>query len=412
MARTETPDVAASGGEVPMVFDADNHYWETSDAFTRYRSPRFADRGVLVKEVDGRMRYVIRGELHPWIPGPADVNPRPRPGALLGYFSGASGSIDAALMAEDPKKHPEWFNRDARISVMDAQGVEAVWMFPSQGVCMEGPMQPDVEAVLDIFHAFNRWIDDEWGFAHHDRIFAAPYVTLSDLDSAIGELEWILDRGARVVAIRPGPVFSREGWKSPADEVFDPFWDRVEEARLVVAAHPGFDDGYRDVEDAVARSWGYQSRRRQGPVSSLQFYEPFVDAVMHDRLIHDFMVAVVAHGLFERHPQLHFASIENGAAWVPDAIGALRRFQRSSRPGLTSDLVEQFREHVWVTPFISDPLPALLEHMPVERILFGSDWPHAEGLAEPRQYLDYITMLSVDDRRKVMRDNARELTFP
>ena len=255
---------------------------------------------------------MIRGELHPWIPGPGDVNPRPRPGALHDYFAGVSDSIDAALMAEDPKEHPEWFNRDARLEVMDEQGVEAVWMFPSQGVCMEGPMQPDVEAILDIFHAFNHWIDDEWGFAHKDRIFAAPYLTLSDLDSALGELEWVLDRGARVVALRPGPVFTPEGWKSPADPAFDPFWARVEEARLVVATHPGFDDGYRDVEDALARSWGYESRRRQGPVSSLNFYEPFVDAVMHDRLIHDFMVAVVAHGLFERHPRLRLASIENG----------------------------------------------------------------------------------------------------
>jgi predicted TIM-barrel fold metal-dependent hydrolase len=186
----------------------------------------------------------------------------------------------------------------------------------------------------------------------------------------------------------------------------------VDEARLVVAAHPGFDDGYRDVEDAIARSWGYESRRRHGPVSSLNFYEPYVDAVMHDRLIHDFMVAVVAHGLFERHPHLHFASIENGAGWVPNAIAALRRFQRATRSALTSDPVEQFREHVWVTPFISDTVPALLEYMPVERILFGSDWPHAEGLADPKQYFDYLTTLSVDDRRKVMRDNARELTFP
>ena len=111
-------------------------------------------------------------------------------------------------MAEDPKDHPEWFNRDARIAVMDEQGVEAVWMFPSQGVCMEGPMQPDVEAILDIFRGFNRWIDDEWGFAYKNRIFAAPYLTLSDLDLALGELAWVLDRGARVVALRPGPVFT------------------------------------------------------------------------------------------------------------------------------------------------------------------------------------------------------------
>jgi predicted TIM-barrel fold metal-dependent hydrolase len=403
--------MASSSDRVATVFDADNHYWETSDAFTRYRSAKFADRGVLVKEVDGRMRYVIRGELHPWIPGPGDVNPRPRPGALHDYFAGTSDSIDAALMAEDPTEHPEWFNREARLKIMDEQGVEAVWMFPSQGVCMEGPMQPDVEAILDIFHAFNRWIDDEWGFAHKDRIFAAPYLTLSDLDSALGELEWVLDRGARLVALRPGPVFTPDGWKSPADPAFDPFWSRVDEAQLVVATHPGFDDGYRDVENALAQSWGYESRRRQGPVSSLNFYEPFVDAVMHDRLIHDFMVAVVAHGLFDRHPGLRFASIENGAAWVPDVLAALRRFHRLSRRALRGDPVEQFRQHVWVAPAVSEAVPALLEHMPVERVLFGSDWPHAEGLADPKQYLEHLVMLSSDEQRKIMRDNARALTF-
>ena len=73
--------------------------------------------------------------------------------------------------------------------------------------------------------------------------------------------------------------------------------------------------------------------------------------------------------------------------------------------------MEQFREHVWVTPFVDDHVGALLEHVPVERVLFGSDWPHAEGFAEPRQYLGRVADLSIDDQRRIMRDNARELTF-
>jgi len=146
-------------------------------------------------------------------------------------------------------------------------------------------------------------------------------------------------------------------------------------------------------------------------VSSLNFYEPFVDAVMHHRLIHDFMVAVVAHGLFERHPRLRLASIENGAGWVPDVLGALWRFRRASPGALKTDPVVQFRDHVWVTPFVDDAVPALLEHLPVERVLFGSDWPHAEGFADPKQYLDYLVTLPLGDQRKIMRDNARELTF-
>ena len=390
---------------LPTVFDADNHYWEASDAFTRYRSPEFAERGVLVREVDGRMRYVVHGDLHPWIPGPGDANPRPQPGAFLDR---SGRSIPEMLTSEDPKEHPEWFNRDARLRVMDTQGVEACFMFPSQGVCMEGPMQPDVEAIVDIFRGFNRWIDDEWGFAYRDRIFGAPYLTLSDLDAAIEELEWVLDHGARIVAVRPGPVFTPEGWKSPADPVYDPFWARVAEARLVVACHPGFDDGYRDVENAVARSWGYESRRREGAVSSLNFYEPIVGALMGHRLIHDFMVVIVAQGLFERHPALRLASIENGVKWVPDALKTFARLSMGD-PATPTNLIEQFHEHVWVTPFTDDDVHALLELVPVERVLFGSDYPHAEGFAEPKQFLSLLEGISARDQQRIMRDNAREL---
>ena len=282
-------------------------------------------------------------------------------------------------------------------------------MFPSQGVCMEGPMQPDVAAIIDIFRAFNRWIDDEWGFAYQDRIFAAPYLTLSDLDAAVAELEWVLDRGARIVAVRPGPVFTPDGWKSPADPVFDRFWARVAEAGLVVAAHPGFDDGYRDVEDAVARAWGYRSRRKEGSVSSLNFYEPVVAALMGHRLIHDFMVVITAHGLFERHRDLRVASIENGVGWVPEALKTLQRLSGTEHVTGGTALVDQFHEHVWVTPFTDDDVPALLKHVPVERVLFGSDYPHAEGFAEPKQFVSLLAGLSADDQRRIMRDNAREL---
>ena len=349
----------------------------------------------------------MHDDVHPWIPGPGDVNPRPQPGAFLDR---SGRSIAEMLTSEDPEKHPEWFHREARIPVMDAQGVEGCWMFPSQGVCMEGVMQPDVEAILDIFKAFNRYIDDDWGFAYEDRIFAAPYLTLSDIDDAIKELEWVLEHGARIIAIRPGPVFTQEGWQSPADPAFDPFWARVAEARLIVAAHPGFDDGYRDVEDAVARAWGYPSRRKLGSVSSLNFYEPVVAALMAHRQIHDYVVVLLAHGLFDRHPGLRLASIENGVGWVPDAVKTLRRLSGTGEHGTAgTKLVDQFHEHVWVTPFTDDDVPALLQHVPVERVLFGSDYPHAEGFAEPKQFVSLLGGLTADTQRRIMGDNAREL---
>ena len=219
----------------------------------------------------------------------------------------------------------------------------------------------------------------------------------------------MIDRGARIVAVRPGPVFTPDGWKSPADPAFDPFWARVAEARLVVACHPGFDDGYRDVENAVARSWGYESRRQQGSVSSLNFYEPVVGALMGHRLIHDFMVVITAHGLFERHPgsahRQHRERRRLGCRRAEDPGAA----ERCGGSDVHEDLVEQFHEHVWVTPFTDDDVPALLDIVPVERVLFGSDYPHAEGFAEPKQFLTLLEGISADDQRRIMRDNAREL---
>jgi len=399
--------------EITAIFDADNHYWEPSDAFTRHRDPAFRDRGVLVKEVDGRMRYIVHGEPHPWIPGPGVVNPRPRPGALFDYFAGrgTKAEVAASLACEDPAAHPEWFNRDARLAVMDEQGLEAAWMFPSQGVCMEGPMQPDIEASIEVLRAFNRWIDDDWGFAYRDRIFGVPFLTLSDLRSALRELDWVLSRGARVVAIRPGPAFTPDGLKSPADPAFDPFWARIAEARVTVAVHQGFDDGHREVEDATARTWGYKSRRRSGPVSSLAFYEPFVDALMHERRVHDFVAALIVHGLFERHPGVRVASIENGATWVPSLVRVLRRMRSQNDGMFRRDPVEQFRENVWIAPFVEDDVAELARYVPVERILFGSDWPHAEGFARPRDFLGNVAGFCAGDQRKIMAENARELTF-
>lgn len=404
-------DVTMGDDQITTIFDVDNHYWEPSDAFTRYRNSKFADRGVVVREVDGRTRYVVHGEVHPWIPGPGDVNPRPRPGALFDYFAGKGAKADVSRMltSEDPAQHPEWFHPEARIKVMDQQGVEAIWLFPSQGVCMEGPMQPDIEASIDIFRAFNRWIDDDWGFAYQDRIFAVPYLTLSDLSSAVTELEWTIANGAKVVAIRPGPVFTAEGLRSPADPIFDPFWARVAEAGLVMTTHPGFDDGYREVEDAVARAWGYPDRRRRGPVSSLAFYEPLVEALMHNRLIHDFVAALITHGLFERHPTLRLASIENGATWVPDLSRLLRRLHGQNPGMFKKNPVDQLHEHVWVAPFVEENVLELAKYLPVERILFGSDWPHAEGMPHPRDFLQNVAGFSPEEQRRIMRDNAREL---
>jgi predicted TIM-barrel fold metal-dependent hydrolase len=81
-------------------------------------------------------------------------------------------------------------------------------------------------------------------------------------------------------------------------------------------------------------------------------------------------------------------------------------------PGMfTWNPVDQFHEHCWVAPFVEDSVPELAQHIPVERILFGSDWPHAEGTGHPRDFFENVAEFSVEDQRKIMVENARALTL-
>ena len=402
----------SAASTVPQrLFDADNHYWETSDAFTRHRDPKFKDRGIQVKEVEGVVRYVVDGVATEWLPGPADVHPRPLPGAFLDYFKGGT-SREAFLsgFTASPADHPDWFERDARLKVMDAQGLEAAWLFPSQGVVLEPLLHSDVEAAIECYRAFNRWLEEQWGFAYRDRIFAVPYITMCDPETTLRELEWCLGRGARVIHIRHGAAFTREGKRSPADPIFDRFWALAEEAGIVVASHDGNDETYGPVHEAMSNAWGESymtgiapgDTQHQGQASTFS-------GLTKNRLVHDFAYVLVAHRLFERFPKLKIAYIENGCAWVPSLLNALDYLGHGE--GFKSNPRDQFIEHCWVAPFVEEDVAELARHLPTERILFGSDWPHGEGFPVPSDFLANVAGFSAKDQQRIMYENARELTF-
>ena len=45
----------------------------------------------------------------------------------------------------------------------------------------------------------------------------------------------------------------------------------------------------------------------------------------------------------------------------------------------------------------------------VDRVIFGSDWPHPEGLAEPTHLIDDLQGLDEAGQRKVMGKNMIDL---
>jgi predicted TIM-barrel fold metal-dependent hydrolase len=64
---------------------------------------------------------------------------------------------------------------------------------------------------------------------------------------------------------------------------------------------------------------------------------------------------------------------------------------------------------VWINPFWEDDVYEIVDLMGADRVVFGSDWPHIEGLPNPRDYAVEIKELDPESQRLIMHDNAEAL---
>ena len=381
------------------VFDADNHYYEALDAFTRHLDPAHGPRVVQWAEINGRRYHVIGGRVSRAVTNPT-FDPVSPAGALSEYFRGNPGGRSPAEMLGRPEPiRPEYRDRDARLEVMDAQGIDRLWLFPTLGMIYEEPLRHDPDAVVLMFRAFNRWLVEDWGFDYQDRIFAAPYITLADPDAAVSELEWSLDQGARTIVMRTAAAHTRLGPCSPADPVFDPFWARVDEAGITVVVHAG-DSGLS--ANGYAKE-GFSAAFGAGP-GTLN-----IKLFSIERAAHDFLATLILERLFERFPNIRVASVENGSEFLSYLFRKLRSAANKSRGYFRDDPVETFRRHVWINPFWEDDVEEVVGLMGADRVIFGSDWPHIEALPEPLDYLTELRKFDQDTVRSIMLDNAMAL---
>ena len=384
------------------AIDVDNHYYEPLDSFTRHLDKAFKTRGVQMVTQGKRTLAVIGGRVNHFVPNPT-FDPIIVPGCLDLLFRGEipEGVDPASLMkVERLAEHPEYQNRDARIGVMDTQDIETVFMLPTFGCGVEEALKHDIEATMASVHAFNLWLDEDWGFDRPDgRIIAAPIISLADPAGALDELEFVLARGAKLVLVRPAPVPGLVKPRSLGDRSHDPVWARLAEAGVPVGFHLS-DSGYLH----IAAAWG-----GKGTFEGFGAKDPLDTVLLDDRAIHDTMASMIVHGVFTRHPKLKAVSIENGSYFVHRLVKRLKKAANNQPANFPEDPVEQLRNNVWIAPYYEDDLPALAEVIGVDKILFGSDWPHGEGLESPLSFSEELTDFGEADIRKIMRDNALDL---
>ncbi|CUU57169.1 Predicted metal-dependent hydrolase, TIM-barrel fold [Parafrankia irregularis] len=388
------------------VFDADNHMYETVDAFTKYL-PKEHEGLIKYVQVNGRDKIAVRGVISEYIPNPT-FNVVARPGAWEDYFKNGNpeGKSTRELMGKPIRSPEAFFAPEPRLKLMDELGLDRAIMWPTLASLLEDRLRDDPRATHIVVHALNQWMHEQWTFNYENRIFATPVITLPIVSEAIKELEWIVERGAKIILIRPAPVPGFEGFRSFALPEFDPFWKKVVEADITVGLHSS--------DDGLTRYYNMWEGRQDG--EHLPFATPsaFTD-IMHKqhRGIFDTVTSLIGHGLLTRFPQLRILPVENGSGWVRPFIEAAGESYAKSPKLYDEDPIEVLKRNIWIHPFFEENTKYLIDLVGVDRVVFGSDYPHAEGLSDPLSYMDDLEGLSREDKAKIMGGNlATALKLP
>jgi predicted TIM-barrel fold metal-dependent hydrolase len=417
-----------------LINDADNHFNEPPDVFERYIDPGKRDLAIrTVRDASGRRVRLFAGvprveagegtmaqityskeELERMLGSVpetgADEAPITIPGMLLNRLNPLKGLSEEQrkdLIAQFRKQSEAYGNRELRLALMDEQGIDKALMFPVAASFIEYEFAENVDALYANVRAFNRWMYEEVGYNHENRLWLPPYLPLADVELAARELEILLDTGCKLIQLKAGHAHGGRdnpwGGRSPADPIYDPIWSRANEAGVRVTTHLGGTDYQKYGAD-----WSEDPRDSFGAFDAFQW-------VMYwgDRPAAELTAALILHNFFGRYPNIHFCLAEQGTVWLPYTLRKMdhaflmgRKAKWSETGRLDARPSEIFRKHFVVAPFPEENVERVVAEVGVEPIVFGSDFPHGEGLAYPEQYAAaQLGGFSDEDVKRIMRDN-------
>jgi predicted TIM-barrel fold metal-dependent hydrolase len=268
------------------------------------------------------------------------------------------------------------WDSDRRFADLEADGqvAEVVFpntvppFFPTGMLVARPPTAQDLELRWAGLRAHNRWMAD-WCAEHPDRRAGVAVVFLNDVDAAVAEARWAAEHGLRGGIMVPAvpddtdiePLYSKS---------YDPLWRTCEELGLIVNHHAG--SGHPDYGEHAASQ--------------------FMWAIETEWFAHRPFWQLVMSGVFERFPDLRFVLTEQGCAWLPSTLAMLDGMHLAASTGRMGELrmdpdanlsmppSEYFRRNVWVG--VSFPGPreaAAMQKLGLDRVMWGSDYPHHEG---------------------------------
>lgn len=265
---------------------------------------------------------------------------------------------------------------DVRNAQLEADGIAAEIVYPNTippffpmgGLVAMVPTAADFPLRLAGLRAHNRWLAD-WCSRLPGRRAGIGQLLLNDVDEAVRDIEWIADHGLTGGVLLPGmpPGCGIDPLNSP---VYDPVWRACEERGVVLNVHGGsgspFDGFFRSTLALFALEATFYAHR---PLWSL-----------------------VMSGVFDRFPGLKLVFAEAGSSWVPNTLQAMDSIQAKQEEGAIGVMAiadpvilerrpsEYWHTNCWLgSSFMTRGDAEDRGSVGVDRIMWGSDYPHEEG---------------------------------
>jgi predicted TIM-barrel fold metal-dependent hydrolase len=382
------------------VIDADTHYTEPHDLWTsrvpaKYRTkvPYVEDNGQ-----GGKAWKFNDGEVLVPSAGASSVIRKDKTkSAMLDWDlqSGSLGILDA---------HPACYDPEARLELMDEQGVWAHVIYPNATGFSAHKLvgladQKLASLILSIYNDAVAELQAGSG----GRLFPQALIPFWDLPAALKEVERTHFE-LKLTGITMSSEPHSAGMPDIVDHHWDPLWDLCESLGITVNFHVGASEFSLQVFES-----GTWPSLKQLPkiIVGCSLLELHNAQVLANLLASDLLV---------RFPKLQFVSVESGIGWIPYILERLEyQLLETSLDGNVwgqASPTELFHRQVSACFWFEESAPSrLLDVIGFDNVLFESDFPHSTCLyPNPVEHaIKVLEPWGPEVQRKVLSENAARL---
>ena len=378
-----------------FILDADSHWSEPADLFTKRAPAALKDRVPHHEEIDGVRKWVMDG-----VPiGNAGA------GVVIGRDGKKAPSHIALRQWHVEDAIEGAYDPTARLRVMDSFGIDAQVIFPST-IGLGGqdlgklPDQDLNRIVVEIYNDGMAEIQEQ----SNNRLLPMPLMPAWDIDLCVSETKRVAALGARGVNMTSDP--QDLGSPDLADHAWDPFWATCAELQMPVHYHIGA--SLTAMTFYGKYPWPSQTEGTKLAIGGSLLF------IGNARVVTNLILA----GTFDRHPDLKCVSVESGVGWIPFILETLDYEMAENAPDDLAKLKkppsEYFRSNLYATFWFENnrnKLPDLVDAVGEDSILFETDFPHPTCLyPDPLESVEgKMATLSPEASAKILGENGRKL---